>query len=266
MVDRGLLTTKEFNKGVESITSFTQEHELLREFKQTEFAKLAKEVKEIKLNEQKVEEAKSKQGVQIRELYSVSGNTVAFFGELGLSKGTFLSSQEIRKMLMEYVKEKDLVNINNKKEVKLDALLTDAIFKKGQHQHVLSWDALMNKVIENMNPCCEIKVPGEKPIIKKGKIDPIEVTIEKRMGNKKVTLVKNLENYGIDLKEFAQELQQLAASSTALHQLPGGKGDRYAVQAQGTQTKHVKTLLDGRNVPKKYIKGLENTENRGKRR
>ena len=30
-----------------------------------------------------------------------------------------------------------------------------------------------------------------------------------------VTLVKNLDHYGIDLKEFAQELQQMAASSTA---------------------------------------------------
>jgi len=79
----------------------------------------------------------------------------------------------------------------------------------------------------------------------------IEVTTEKRMGNKKVTLVKNLDQYGIDLKDFAQELQQMAASSTALHEIPGGKNDRFAVQVQGVQTKHVKTLLDRRNIPKK---------------
>ena len=30
-----------------------------------------------------------------------------------------------------------------------------------------------------------------------------------------MTVIKNLEIYGIDLKEFAQELQQMAASSTA---------------------------------------------------
>ena len=46
---------------------------------------------------------------------------------------------------MGYVKEKELADPNNKKFVRLDALLTDVLFKKGEHQDKLTWDALMNK-------------------------------------------------------------------------------------------------------------------------
>ncbi|XP_066929869.1 eukaryotic translation initiation factor 2D-like [Clytia hemisphaerica] len=265
MVSRGIIEMKEFQKGVESITKINQENETLREFKQSDFAKLAKEMKELHLQEKKDEETKNKQGVEIRELFSVSGKTIPFFKEIGISKGCVLASPDIRKLLMEYVKKKELIDPNNKKFVRLDPLLTDVLFKKGEHQEKLTWDKLMSHMVENMNPCCEIAIPGEKPIIRKGKMECIEVTTEKRMGNKKVTLVKNLDQYGIDLKDFAQELQQMAASSTALHEIPVGKNDRFAVQVQGVQTKHVKTLLDRRNIPKKYIKGLDNIDGKKKR-
>jgi len=265
MVSRGMIEMKEFQKGVESITKINQENETLREFKKSDFAKLAKEMKELHLQEKKVEETKNKQGVEIRELFSVSGKTIPFFKEIGISKGCVLASPDIRKLLMEYVKKNELIDPNNKKFVRLDPLLTDVLFKKGEHQEKLTWDKLMSHMVENMNPCCEIAIPGEKPIIRKGKMECIEVTTEKRMGNKKVTLVKNLDQYGIDLKDFAQELQQMAASSTALHEIPGGKNDRFAVQVQGVQTKHVKTLLDRRNIPKKYIKGLDNIDGKKKR-
>ena len=56
----------------------------LRDFKQSEFAKLAREMKDLHLQEQKEQEQISKQGVEIRELYSVSGKTIPFFKEVGI--------------------------------------------------------------------------------------------------------------------------------------------------------------------------------------
>jgi len=41
-------------------------------------------MKELHLQEQKEEQQKNNQGVQIRELFSVSGKTIPFFKEIGL--------------------------------------------------------------------------------------------------------------------------------------------------------------------------------------
>ena len=46
---------------------------------------------------------------------------------------------------MEYVKKNELIDPGNKKFVRLDPLLTDVLFKKGEHQEKLTWDKLMNQ-------------------------------------------------------------------------------------------------------------------------
>merc|ERR1719397_1633859 len=108
-----------------------------------------------------------------------------------------------------------------------------------------------------MNPCHEIICPGEDPVIRKGKIELIEVNVENRMGNKKVTVIKNLESFGIEPKNFAQSLQQAAASSTTVNPVPGKNISGHLVIVQGVQTKHVKSLLESFKVPLKYAKGLQ---------
>ena len=56
----------------------------LKDFKKSDFAKLAREMKDLQLQEVKEQEKLSKQGVEIRELYSVSGKTIPFFKEVGI--------------------------------------------------------------------------------------------------------------------------------------------------------------------------------------
>lgn len=46
---------------------------------------------------------------------------------------------------MEYVKKHQLVDEKNKKFVVMDPLLTDVLFKKGEHEEKLTWDKLINK-------------------------------------------------------------------------------------------------------------------------
>lgn len=53
----------------------------------------------------------------------------------------------MRKCLNDYVKKHELADTSNKKKVHLDALLTDTLFKKGQHEHILTWDVLMKKYV-----------------------------------------------------------------------------------------------------------------------
>jgi translation initiation factor 1 (eIF-1/SUI1) len=48
---------------------------------------------------------------------------------------------------------------------------------------------------------------GFPPVVHKGKLELIELTVGTRSGNKKVTLVHNLDVFNIDLQEFAHKCQ-----------------------------------------------------------
>ncbi|XP_077863853.1 eukaryotic translation initiation factor 2D-like, partial [Saccoglossus kowalevskii] len=93
--------------------------------------------------------------------------------------------------------------------------------------------------------------------IKKGKVPSITINVEKRTGNKKVTLVQNLEVFGIDPKSFARTVQVNVAASTSISPLPGN-GAGFQVLIQGNQINYVaQLLLDEFKILKKYIVGLE---------
>ena len=49
---------------------------------------------------------------------------------------------------------------------------------------------------------------------RKGRLQPVQMTVVQRTGNKKVTLVDNLDLYGISAVQLAHTVQRLAASST----------------------------------------------------
>ncbi|CAB4020895.1 eukaryotic translation initiation factor 2D-like [Paramuricea clavata] len=143
--------------------------------------------------------------------------------------------------------------------VKLDPVLFSVVHKKGEDNYdSLSWDELFKRIIDRMNPCHVVTFNGQAPITRKGKLELIEVKLEQRMGNKKVTLVHNLEYYGIDPGEFSHKLQLKAASSTSVSQLPGKSNPGQQVLIQGNQILHVaRTLQDDYQIAAKYINGLD---------
>lgn len=49
---------------------------------------------------------------------------------------------------------------------------------------------------------------------RKGRLEPIALSVVRRASNKNCTLVDNLELYGIVPDEFARTMQRLAAAST----------------------------------------------------
>ena len=63
------------------------------------------------------------------------------------SKGQILASSDCRNLIMEYVKKHQLADQMNKKFVVMDPLLTDVLFRKGEHEEKLTWDRLVNKYI-----------------------------------------------------------------------------------------------------------------------
>lgn len=124
-----------------------------------------------------------------------------------------------------------------------------------KNENSVAWEELMEKVISAMKSCYKV-TSGAEETISKGKIQPIVMSTQTRSGNKKVTLIDNLELFGIKLSEFAKECQHGVAASTSISKIPGKKSDQLLVQ--GNQILFVYNLLvDKYKIPKKYIRGLE---------
>ncbi|XP_036765688.2 eukaryotic translation initiation factor 2D isoform X5 [Manis pentadactyla] len=183
-------------------------------------------------------------------------------------KGSVLEGGEVRKIIIDYVKKNDLVDANNKNLVKLDPILCDCMLEKNEQHTVvkLPWDSLLTRCLEKLQPAYQVTFSGQEPIVKKGKVWPIDITLAQRASNKKVTVVRNLEAYGLDPCSVAAVLQQRCQASTTVTSAPGAK-DRLQVQVQGNQIHHLsRLLLDEYQLPRKYIQGLEKAPKPGKKK
>ena len=93
-------------------------------------------------------------------------------------------------------------------------------------------------------------------------MDLIEITLGKPSGNKKVTLIHNLDVFGIDPQEFGHKCQVGLSVSSKVNEAPKKKRSNgqpaIEVLVQGNQVDFVgNLLLEHYKIPKKYIKGLE---------
>ena len=85
----------------------------------------------------------------------------------------------------------------------------------------------------------------------------IYMQVEKRSGNKSVTLLSNLAIYGVNAKDFAKKIQvAVATSATTVPNAVQCEGPQLLVQ--GNHVRYVSQLLqDEYGIDKKYIAGLE---------
>uniref|UniRef100_A0A7N8YDB8 Eukaryotic translation initiation factor 2D n=1 Tax=Mastacembelus armatus TaxID=205130 RepID=A0A7N8YDB8_9TELE len=141
-------------------------------------------------------------------------------------------------------------------------------FTKSEYQEVVSlkWDDLFSRTLGRMQQCYQVVFPGQAPRIKKGHIEPIDISVASRGSNKKVTLIKNLEVYGLDPAVVATALQHRVQASSVLQPVPGAK-DKVLVQIQGNQIHHIgNLLLEHYHIPRKYIQGLDKALKGGKKK
>ncbi|TNM86938.1 hypothetical protein fugu_007168 [Takifugu bimaculatus] len=257
-----LVRLKELTKGVESIVEVDWKNEELRSFRAPEEADL----------EACVMDAGEGQTPycppEIVILYSVSARTEPLFLDANKRKGTVLQPSEVRNIITEYVKNNELVNENNKNYVSINPTLCDCLLEKSEFQEVdsLKWDDLFSRTLGRMQECYQLVFPGQAPVIKKGHIEQIDISVASRGSNKKVTLIKNLEVYGLDPTMVATTLQHRVQASTVLQPIPGSK-DKVLVQVQGNQIHQAGSLLlDYFKIPRKYIQGLEKAPKGGKKK
>lgn len=258
-----LVEIKELAKGVESIVEVDWKHPELRSFSPPE--------------ETEVEASRVQDGSrgevpyrppEITTLYSVSARLEPLFLDANKSKGATMQPAEVRSIITEYVKRNELVDENNKNYVTINPTLCDCLLEKSEYQEIesLKWDDLFTRTLGRMQECYQCVYPGQSPVIKKGHIQPIDVSVASRGSNKKVTLVKNLEVYGLDPAAVAAALQHRVQASSMLQPVPGAK-DRVAVQIQGNQIHQVGSLLtDHYQIPRKYIQGMDKAPKSGKKK
>ncbi|XP_020022288.1 eukaryotic translation initiation factor 2D isoform X2 [Castor canadensis] len=261
MQQEQIIQVKELSKGVESIVSVDWKHPRITSFI----------IPEPSPTSPAVQEGGREQPYHppdIKPLYCVPASMTLLFQESGHKKGSTLEGREVRTIIIDYAKKNDLVDANNKNLVKLDPILSDCILEKNEQHTVtkLPWDCLLSRCLEKLQPAYQMTFPGKDPVVKKGKIYPIDITLAQRAYNKKVTVVRNLETYGLDPSSVAAILQQRCQASTTVTPAPGAK-DSLQVQIQGNQVHHLsQLLLEEYRLPRKHIQGLENAPKPGKKK
>ena len=77
----------------------------------------------------------------------------------------------------------------NSSQVEVDPIMHAAIVNaKEGYKEFLRWDEIFSRFLGKMSSAYRITRPGQPPIIRKGKLEPIELSLAKRTGNKKVGL------------------------------------------------------------------------------
>ncbi|KAM5202346.1 eukaryotic translation initiation factor 2D isoform 1-T1 [Hipposideros larvatus] len=229
MQQEQIIQVKELSKGVESIVAVDWKHPRITSFV----------IPEPSPTSQTIQEGSREQPYHppdIKPLYCVPASMTLLFQESGHKKGSVLEGGEVRTIIINYAKKNDLVDADNK------------------------------KCLEKLQPAYQVTFPGQEPVVKKGKICPIDITLAQRASNKKVTLVRNLEAYGLDPCAVAAILQQRCQASTTVTPAPGTK-DGLQVQIQGNQVHHLgRLLLEEYQLPRKHIQGLEKAPKPGKKK
>uniref|UniRef100_A0A4W6EJ44 Eukaryotic translation initiation factor 2D n=1 Tax=Lates calcarifer TaxID=8187 RepID=A0A4W6EJ44_LATCA len=247
-----LVRVKELTKGVESIVEVDWKNPELRSFSVPE--EMDSEAAPV---QDEGEGQTPYHPPEITTLYSVSARLEPLF--LDANKSTSSSVQCFSSPVFFFPSD-SYVTIN--------PTLCDCLLEKSEYQEIesLKWDDLFSRTLGRMQECYQAVFPGQAPIIKKGHIEPIDISVASRGSNKKVTLIKNLEVYHLDPAVVATALQHRVQASSVLQPIPGAK-DKVMVQIQGNQIHQVGSLLlDHYQIPRKYIQGLDKALKGGKKK
>lgn len=235
MVDQGFLVVREETKGVDKIISVDLEHPELVNF-----------ITDVKKSGSNGEAAETPLfHSELKEMYIVSDVTAAFFTKLNYKRGEGIPVGQVKKIVREYVSKHGLVNPQTKL-VRPDDVLVELF---GNRECSLSEiTSIITSKMEHSYQMCSGRDTTGKP--------QIQMSLATRSGNKKVTLVSNIEAYGIIMAELIKLVKQGAAASTTIVKLPHQKHEQ--LQVQGNQVRFIYTLLtETYKVPPKCILGLE---------
>lgn len=136
---------------------------------------------------------------------------------------------------------------NNKRMLKMDMYLCDLVRNR---EETMSFEELFNQTFAKLSPMHSIvrkysdNKEREEPIIRKGKLKPVEFKIESRGGNKKITSIRNLDEFLIDAKELQHQIRtQISVSASVEYANAAASPNSYIISVQGNQISHISEIL-----------------------
>ncbi|CAG9799052.1 unnamed protein product [Chironomus riparius] len=250
MSDDGFIVVREENKGVEKIISINYDHpELISHIPQ----KPNNSADDANKNS---ETSSHLLLTKMTELYVVNDSTKKLFNSLGVADGKALDKVEIKNYVKDYVARNKLINSPTKEVVLNDVLVEICIGNRENEEPILMKLENITAIVQSqMDETFEMRSQAGGQA-KGGKRAVIQITTATRMGNKKVTLVSNLESFGINLESFSKACKVGVQASTAMTKVPGTNINQF--QIQGNHVRFIYNLLtDTYKVPKNDITGLE---------
>lgn len=250
MSDDGFITVREETKGVDKIISVNYDHpELLTH-------RPKKPDSSNQQNDNKAETTSHLLLTKMTELYVVNDATKKLFNSLAVAEGKALDSVQIKNYVKDYVGRNKLLNVLTKEVTLDDTLVEICVGKRESNEAItMSIEKITGSVLSLMDNTFEMRSQSG-PQMKGGKKPIIQLTTATRSGNKKVTLVSNLEPYGINISEFSKACKIGVQASTSITKVPGTNIDQF--QIQGNHVRFIYNLLtETYKVAKGNITGLE---------
>jgi translation initiation factor 2D len=246
MNDDGFIVMREETKGVDKIVSVNYDH-----------PQLLSHIVRKSQNDNKSEGGTSHLLLtKMTELYVVNDATKKLFNSVGVAEGKALDNVQIKNHIKDYVARNKLLNVSTK-EVILDDTLVEICVGQRESGNVITKDLeqVIGSVLSLMDNTFEMRSQSG-PQMKGGKKPIIQLTTATRSGNKKVTLVSNLEAYGINVADFSKTCKIGVQASTSITKVPGTNIDQF--QIQGNHVKFIHNLLtETYKVARGNITGLE---------
>eukprot|EP00127_Corallochytrium_limacisporum_P004112 Clim_evm57s157 gene=Clim_evmTU57s157 len=144
------------------------------------------------------------------------------------------SAKDLKTALDDYIREEQLPDPSNKRMVRLNPHLAVLVKKNEGDVASLSRAEVSERFVDMCKAHHVLHIEGRDPVVRKGQPHTITITIEKRTGNKLMSVVTGLEQYFIEPKLFASYVQKQVAASVSVtdHE---DKGAARGKEKDGTQ-------------------------------
>jgi translation initiation factor 2D len=154
--------------------------------------------------------------------------------------------RDVLALLWRYVDANELTT-NNGRSVAMDELLAETLLRRHErHQNIAAKKQLSELFVAKLLPYHAVTRDGHS-YVTKGAAKPIELSVQRRQGNKMVTTVGNAATFRIEPAELAQQLQRQFAGATTVT-------DQGQVILQGQHLAKLEQFLCTEyNVPQRYI-------------
>ncbi|KAH7701654.1 Protein C25H3.4 [Aphelenchoides avenae] len=232
--DHGWIVKVVSKKGIDQITEINFDHPDVASAEPLEAVVTAKSAG-----------SKGAAKVRVAECFSVTEAVVHFLHPFGYRKGDIIQPNQVRELVVYYATENKLIDGS---KLTLDDTLQTMV------RHFLPDKFPINdvtqKISSQMTKAFVVTLEDGRRIVRRQKMPEIVMSIEKRAGNKVVTLVNNVTVFGIDIKEFCHRIQtKVATGTTVIAEAPLCEG--HQVLVHGNQKKYVKGLELGVKDKKK---------------